>query len=216
MLRAYALAALAIAAVLLALFAAAQALGVPLLSDESPELGAAGPGAAAASFALLAGDVLLPVPSSALMLLNGTLFGWLGGALLSLAGSEAAALLGWAIGRRGGARLDRAMTPAARARAADAVARRGALAVVVTRPIPVLAETTAILAGAAGMPLRRLALAAAIGSLPPAVAYALAGAYAERFDAGLLVFAGVLALAALVWLVDRRRAAAAAVRTAGG
>lgn len=211
--RAYMPAALAIGAVLLALFGIAQALGVPLLSDEYPELGAAGPGAAAASFALLTTDVLLPVPSSALMLLNGTLFGWLGGALLSLAGSEAAAVLGWAIGRRGGRLLERTVQPDARARADAFVRRRGALAIVVTRPVPILAETTAILAGVVGMPLRRLAPAAALGSLPPAVAYALAGAYTENVDAGLLVFAGVLVLAAACWLLDRRRAAAV---TAGG
>ncbi|CAA9474467.1 MAG: hypothetical protein AVDCRST_MAG67-427 [uncultured Solirubrobacteraceae bacterium] len=211
--RAYVLAALAISAVLLSLFGIAHALGVPLLSDASPGLGAAGPGAAAASFALLATDVLLPVPSSALMLLNGALFGWLGGTLLSLAGSEAAALLAWAIGRRGGRLLERGEQAGARARADAFVRRRGALAIIVTRPVPVLAETTAILAGAAGMPLRRLTAAAAVGSLPPALGYALAGAYAGRFDAGPIVLAGVLTLAAAFWLLDRRRAAAV---TAGG
>jgi uncharacterized membrane protein YdjX (TVP38/TMEM64 family) len=180
-------------------------LEIPLLGDESPQLGAAGPGAAAAAFALLAGDVVLPVPSSALMLLNGALFGPVGGALLSLAASEAAALLGWAIGRRGGRLLDRAVAPEARARVAELVAARGAVAIVVTRPVPIVAETAVILAGAAGMPLGRLALAAAVGSVPPAVAYALAGAYAQSFDAGLAVFAGVLVLAAGFWWADRRR-----------
>ncbi len=203
--RAYAFAALTIAAVLLALFGIAQALDVPLLGDESPDLGAAGPGAAVAAFALLATDVLLPVPSSAVMLLNGALFGPLGGALLSLAGAEAAALLGWAIGRRGGGLLERAASPAARARVAAFVARRGALAIVVTRPVPVVAETAAILAGATGMPLGRLALAAAAGSLVPATAYAVAGAYAASFHTELAVLAGVLLVAAAVWWLDRRR-----------
>ena len=203
--RRYLLAALFVCALLLALFGLAQLLEIPLLSDESPDLGGAGPGAAAASLALLAGDVLLPVPSSALMILNGSLFGAVGGALLSFAGSEAAALLGFAIGRRGGPALERFVSPAARERAERMVRERGALAIVVTRPIPVVAETAAILAGATGMPLGRFAVAAAIGSLPPAVAYALAGAYAERFDAGLVVLAGVLALAAALWLAERVR-----------
>lgn len=209
LLKPYAWAATGIAATLLALFGIAEALEIPLLADESPQLGAAGPGAAAAAFALLTGDVLLPVPSSALMLLNGALFGPLGGALLSLAGSEAAALLGWTIGRRGGRLLDRAVSPAARERAAAFVDARGPLAIVVTRPVPVIAEAAAILAGAAGMPLGRLALAAAIGSLPPAVAYAIAGAYAGSFDVGLVVLAGVLTLACAWWMLDGRRRAAA-------
>jgi len=212
--RPYVLAALAICALLLALFGLAQLLAIPLLSDESPDLGRAGIGAGAASFALLAGDVLLPVPSAALMLLNGSLFGPFGGALLSFAGSETAALLGFALGRRSGPALERVTTAAARERAADLLARRGALAIVVTRPVPVLAETAAIVAGAAGMPLRTLAAAAAIGSLPPAVAYALAGAYAEGLDAGLYAFAGVLALAVGLWAVERLRRTPAAARAA--
>ncbi|MEA2183138.1 MAG: hypothetical protein QOF69_2323 [Solirubrobacteraceae bacterium] len=165
--KTYALAVAAICVAMLALFGIAQVLDLPLLSSESPNLGTAGPGAAAASFALRAGDVLLPVPSSALMLLNGSLFGPIGGAALSLAGSEAAALLGWAIGRCGGPFLKRVVSPAARDRAEALVRDRGALAIVLTRPIPVVAETAAILAGAAGMPLRRRALAAVVGALPP-------------------------------------------------
>lgn len=209
LLKPYAWAAVGVVAVLLALLGIAEALDVPLFSEESPDLGDAGPAAAAAAFALLTVDVLLPVPSSALMLLDGALFGPVGGALLSLAGSEAAALLGWMIGRRGGRLLDRAVSPAARERAGAFVDERGPLAIVVTRPIPVIAEATAILAGAAGMPLGRLALAAAIGSLPPAVAYAIAGAYASSFDVGLVVLAGVLALACAWWLLESRRRSAA-------
>jgi uncharacterized membrane protein YdjX (TVP38/TMEM64 family) len=203
--RYFTLAALAIGALLLALFGLAQLLEVPLLSDESPDLGRAGAGAGAASFALLTGDVVLPVPSSALMILNGSLFGPAGGALLSLAGSEAAALLGFAIGRRGGPALARFASPAAREHVAQIVQQRGALAIVVTRPLPVIAETAAILAGAAGMRFGPFAFAAALGSLPPSLAYALVGAYAARFDAAVAVFAGVLLLAAAYWIFERRR-----------
>jgi uncharacterized membrane protein YdjX (TVP38/TMEM64 family) len=176
--RGYAIAAAALAVLMLVLFGLAHALGAPVLTEAQPDLGAAGPGTAAASFGLLAFDVVLPVPASAVMTLNGALFGPAGGALLSLAGSQTAAVLGFALGRRGGPLLDRLVSPEQRARAAPALQQPGMLAVALTRPVPVVAETTAILAGAAGMPLGRLALAAAVGSIPPAVAYALAGAAA--------------------------------------
>jgi uncharacterized membrane protein YdjX (TVP38/TMEM64 family) len=210
----YAAVAALICALMLALLGLAELLALPLLSDDSPDLGEAGAGAAAAGFALLAGDVVLPVPSSGVMVANGALFGAVAGAFLSLAGSEAAALLGYAIGRRGGALLDRDVRPADQARAASLLEDRGVIAIVATRPVPVLAETTAILAGAIGMPLGRFAWAAAAGALPPSVAYAFAGAIAERFSAALVVFGGTLVLSGLVWLAGRRRAAvpAAAAR----
>jgi uncharacterized membrane protein YdjX (TVP38/TMEM64 family) len=200
--RGYAIAAAALGAIMLALFGLAHALGVPVLTEAHPDLGEAGAGAAAASFALLAFDVVLPVPSSAVMTGNGALFGALGGAVLSLAGSVSAALLGFAIGRRGGALLDRLVPPVQRSRAA--LERQGMLAIVLTRPVPVVAETTAILAGAAGLPLARLTAAAALGSIPPAAGYALAGATAESFGGAPAVFAGVLLLSAALWALLAR------------
>jgi uncharacterized membrane protein YdjX (TVP38/TMEM64 family) len=192
--RGYAIAAAALGAIMLALFGLAHALGVPVLTEAHPDLGEAGAGAAAASFALLAFD--------AVMTANGALFGALGGAVLSLAGSVAAALLGFAIGRRGGALLDRLVPPVQRSRAA--LERQGMLAIVLTRPVPVVAETTAILAGAAGLPLARLTAAAALGSIPPAAGYALAGATAESFGGAPAVFAGVLLLSAALWALLAR------------
>lgn len=203
--RAYVLAVFAVGGLLLALFGLARLLKIPLLSDDSPHLGEPGVGAAVASLALLTGDVVLPVPSSALMILNGSLFGLVGGALLSLAGGEAAALFAFALGRRGGVALARRASPAARERAERLVAQHGALAIVVTRPVPVIAETAAIMAGAAGMPLGRLAAAAAIGSVPPAIAYAVVGAYTQQYEVLHLVLAGAVVFAAVFWLVDRRR-----------
>jgi uncharacterized membrane protein YdjX (TVP38/TMEM64 family) len=203
--RAYAVAGVLVGAAMLALFGLAQALEVPVLADETPALGPAGAGAAAAGLALLTVDAVLPVPASGVMIANGALFGPVGGAVLSVAGSEAAALLAFAIGRRGGGALERAFASGRRGRAAAALRERGALAVVLSRPVPVVAETVAILAGATGMPLRRVAAAAALGSVPPAVAYALAGATAVRSGAAASVFGGVLALTAAFWLADRAR-----------
>jgi uncharacterized membrane protein YdjX (TVP38/TMEM64 family) len=204
----YGAAAAALGALMLALFGLVQLLDVPVLAEESPRLGAgAGIGAAAASFALLVGDVVLPVPSSGVMIANGALFGWPAATVLSLAGCVGAGLFGGALGRRGGPLLRRRLDPGSHARLQAALARRGTLVVIVTRPVPIVAETTAILAGAMGMSNTRLGVASAIGSLPPALAYALAGAVAGGYGDPVLVFGGVLAASAAVWLADvgRRR-----------
>lgn len=188
---------------LLALFLAAQALEVPILSDETPSLGAAGPGAAAAGVALLVVDVVLPVPSSGVMLTNGALFGAAAGASLSLAGSMGAAAMGWWIGRRGERLLARVVPPSERAQAALLVTG-GGWAVTLTRPIPVLAETVAIMAGATGMPLARLLPYALLGSVPPAVGYGVAGATIDGGGAALPVLVAALALSACAWAAGRR------------
>ncbi len=83
-------------------------------------------------------------------------------------------------------------------------ARWGWLLVVVTRPVPILAETVIILAGTTGLSGGRATIAVLLGSLPAAVVYALAGAHATDWQTGLIVFAGVLLVAGLAWPIGRR------------
>lgn len=153
---------------------------------------------------LLIADVLLPVPSSLIMIAHGALFGVVYGTLLSLLGGAGATLVGFALGRRGGLLLARIVSQEERTRADRLLRRWGALAIVVTRPIPVLAETTAILAGTSSMNWSRALLAGVAGSLPGALLYALTGALATSFASGVLVFGLVLVIAAVFWLVGHK------------
>src|ERR1051325_10896407 len=70
----------------LGLFFLVEALGVPLLVEPTPWLNRGGALAAILGVGLLIADVLLPVPSSLVMVAHGALFGVIGGTLLSLAG----------------------------------------------------------------------------------------------------------------------------------
>ncbi len=148
---------------------------------------------------LLVVDVLLPVPASLVMIASGAAFGIVGGALLALAGSVAATLLAFWIGRSGGPRLDRFVPAADRARFDRAFDRWGDVAVVATRPVPIIAETVAVMAGTTPLGWRRTTLAAALGALPAAVLSAAAGSATARLDNGALVFGLVILLASLLW-----------------
>jgi uncharacterized membrane protein YdjX (TVP38/TMEM64 family) len=184
----------------LVVFFVVEAVGVELLLDPAPWMKHGGVVAAGLGVGLLIADVLLPVPSSLVMVAHGAFFGVVVGTLLSLLGSVGAALVGFAIGRRGGKFLERMVTPAERSRANHLLERWGALAIIVTRPIPLLAETVAIMSGASSLGWSTVALASLVGSLPPALLYALTGAAVANFRVTSLVFGVVLLLAALFWL----------------
>ncbi len=198
-LRSYWVVAAGLLLVLGALFVAVEALDVPLLTDPRPWLAGHAVPAAGLGLVLLVVDVVLPVPSSVVMVANGALFGALVGTLLSVAGSTGAALLGLALGRRGSGLLDRLVSAPERRRADALLQRWGVLAVVLTRPVPLLAETTVLLAGASGLDRRRVALAAAAGSVPAALLYALAGALGTRLASPLAIAAGVVVVTAVTW-----------------
>jgi uncharacterized membrane protein YdjX (TVP38/TMEM64 family) len=207
-LRRYWLATAALLTFFLALFGLVEALGVKLLVDpsQSPSgwLDRGGPFAAAFGVGLLVADVFLPIPSSVVMVAHGALFGAVVGTLLSLVGSVGAAALGFLVGRRSARLLERLVSPAEKARADDLLKRYGALAVVVTRPIPLLAETTAILAGASPLGWGKLVGATIAGALPPSLLYALTGATSRSFGSGAMMFGVVLAVTGVLWLLGRR------------
>ncbi len=192
-----------IAMLLLLLFFAASAAGIAVLDDPTPLLRDARPAAALIGVALLVGDVVLPVPSSLVMVAHGALFGIAGGALLSLFGSVAAALAAFALGRAGTPAIRRIVTPREHTRAAARLARWGVVAIALTRPVPILAETVAILAGSSNLRWHQTALAAAAGSVVPAAVYAWSGAHATSAGNHVLIFAGVLIVTAVLWWVGR-------------
>lgn len=196
-----------IALSMLLLFFIANATG---LAIENPDLlRKAGPYAALAGVLLLVADVFLPVPSSLVMIAHGTLFGVVRGSLLSLVGSVAATLTGFAVGRAGTNAIRRFVTPQQHERASQLLERWGLTAVAATRPVPILAETVSILAGGSRLGWWETTIAATAGSIVPAVAYAWAGAHAATVVNHAVVFAGVLLASALLWwvaAVRRRRA----------
>lgn len=189
---------------LLVLFLLVGALGVPLLVDPTPWLARGGPVAAVVGVLLLTIDVLLPVPSNVVMLANGALFGVAGGALLSLLGSMGAAVAAFAIGRRSGGVLDRFVPTSERRRADRLLARWGVVAIVASRPLPLLAETIMVLAGASALGWGRAMLAAALGLVPACLLYALVGATAIGLTEGAVTFGIVIAVAAVLGLAARQ------------
>lgn len=187
----------------LALFAAVTALDVPLLTDPSDRLGAGGRLAAALGVGLLVADVVLPVPSSLVMFALGALFGVTAGTALSAAGGVGATLAGFGIGRRGRGWVERTVRAGDRARVERLMREWGELAVIASRPIPILAETVAVVAGTTGMGWARVTLLGAAGVVPTALVYAMAGASASSPGGGLTAFLLVCAAAGAFWIAGR-------------
>ena len=87
-------------AVFLVTFVIAESASVPLLTDVQPHLGDRSWATALLGVGLLVSDVVLPVPSSAVMVAQGAMFGLLVGALLALLGGTGATMTAYLIGRR--------------------------------------------------------------------------------------------------------------------
>lgn len=148
---------------------------------------------AAAEIGVLAADILLPVPSSLVATLGGASLGVAAGTACAWLGMTLGSLAGWLLGRAAGIRGAASLDPAARAAVEARERRYGPLVVVVTRPLPILAEAAALLAGATGMPWRTFLAAAAPANLAISFAWSLAGSLGR--DADSLQWVALVALA---------------------
>lgn len=199
--RRYATVAAGVLAFFLTLYLLVGAVGVPLLSEPDRGLDDAGAWAAPLGVALLVADAFIPVASSLVMLSLGAIYGPVAAIAVVLLGRLGMWLVGFAVGRKGAPMLARAVPEPEREQAERLLTRHGALAVVISRPVPLLGETVAVLAGASRMSWARGALAALVGSLPEATAYALAGGVSRSFESGAFIWLLFLAVAGAFWLV---------------
>jgi uncharacterized membrane protein YdjX (TVP38/TMEM64 family) len=181
-----------------------EAIDVELLTDPRPRLHHDGWTSAVLGVGLLVADQFVPVPSSVVMISLGALYGAPVAILLALSGRLGMMASGFAVGRAGGPLLERIVSADEWARADALVRRWGALAVLVSRPLPLLAETVAIVAGASSLRWGRAMLAAGLGSLPEVAAYSLAGSIAPTLRNAGLIWASMLVMAGSFWWLGRR------------
>lgn len=173
--------------------------------EEIPEMmsDAALPIAALVAVGLLIADVFLPIPSSLIMIANGALFGMAGGGLLSLLGGTGAAMTGYFAGRAGGRTAQRLLKPGEQGRGERFFRRWGLFSVVLSRPIPLISETVAVVAGICGMRAFPMLAGSILGNLPAAFIYAWAGANLQKDPLGLIPLACVLGIAVLSFFLGK-------------
>jgi len=155
--------------------------------------------------ALLATDILLPIPSSTVSTVGGAAVGTATGTLASWAGMTAGAMLGFWLARKAGRPL------ALRLSAAEELQRMqrltdqvGPLVVVLTRPVPVMAEASVLFLGATGLPWRRFLLPMAAANLGVAWAYSAVGDWAQQNQLLTIGLAFSVALPVLLTMTARR------------
>jgi uncharacterized membrane protein YdjX (TVP38/TMEM64 family) len=156
----------------------------------------------AAGVGLIALDIFLPIPASAIMAALGIIYGPVLGGMLSALGSVVAGLTGYGLCRLIGPNVaDRLAGAQGMAQARRLFAAWGGWLVVASRWLPVLPETVSFLAGLARMRFWRFFAALTCGSLPLGFAYAGIGSLGADAPGPTLVVAAVAPL--LLWMLVR-------------
>jgi uncharacterized membrane protein YdjX (TVP38/TMEM64 family) len=167
--------------------------------------------AAALIVAALTLDVFLPVPNGVTNTLAGAAFGFALGTFVIWLGLMGGSTAGYALGRWGARPLAARLLGADDLERAHRIAERaGPVALIVSRPVPILCEMTPIAAGIAGMAFGHFLFAVALGNLGVGVVYAAIGAAAVERTSSELLMLGAIGVPLAAWLgwqaIERWRA----------
>jgi uncharacterized membrane protein YdjX (TVP38/TMEM64 family) len=158
---------------------------------------------AGAIVALLASDVFLPIPSSIVAAGAGVALGFWPGTAAIWIGMMAACLTGYAFGAFASQAARRFVGDSGMVRADELSHRYGDYAIMLCRPVPVLAEASVVFAGIVRRPIRRFLVVTVCSNLGVALGYAAIGAFSMRVGSFLLAFIGSLALPGLALLASK-------------
>ncbi|BBB07696.1 TVP38/TMEM64 family protein [Sphingopyxis sp. EG6] len=157
--------------------------------------------AAALIVAALTLDVFLPVPNGVTNTLAGAAFGFALGTFVIWLGLMGGSTAGYALGRWGARPLAARLLGADDLERAHRIAERaGPVALIVSRPVPILCEMTPIAAGIAGMAFGHFLFAVALGNLGVGVVYAAIGAAAVERTSTELLMLGAIGVPLAAWL----------------
>lgn len=147
--------------------------------------------------AALACDVLLPVPSGPLLTIAAAQCGIAGATFAGGVGLSLGALVGYALGRWGGRPIAvRIVSPGSLDPKVLRSTSNGALMLFATRPIPIVAESTVLVAGLMAMPLRHFVPPLVAGNFAFALLMASLGGVASEREG---IFVAVYFSAAIPW-----------------
>lgn len=155
---------------------------------------------------LLSIDIVAPVPSSIVSTAGGYFLGFIGGTLISLTGMTVSCLIGYWIGARFGRPAALRLTDTKEISRFESLQKKyGDWILIISRSVPLLAETSVLFAGIGRMKISRFISMVTISNLGISMVYAAVGAYSAHINSFLFVFAGAILFPGIVILILKIR-----------
>lgn len=153
---------------------------------------------------ILVGDIVLPVPSSVVMYLNGYVLGTGYGTLLSFVSLMISSVLGYGLG--GAPRFIKLIQ--SKKQTSKILEKYGGIAIILTRGIPILSESICMVCGYNKMNFKNYMTFNFIGFLPICILYAYMGTIASELNAFLYALILSIVVTILFWglgfLINKR------------
>ena len=148
---------------------------------------------------VLASDIVLPVPSSIVMYVNGFVLGTFYGSVVSLTALLISSTIGYYLGSLTSLGFKNNDNEKAR----SVIEKYGPVSILITRGIPILSEAVCIVCGYNKMPFRRYIMLNLAGYVPLCLLYAFCGSLGYNQNTFFISFACSLLISALFWFAGK-------------
>lgn len=152
------------------------------------------------SFILLVSDILLPVPSSIIMYMNGVILGFFNGFIVSLISANTFSVVGYFVGKYS----SKALKSKSNEMSKKILKKYGHFAIVMTRGIPILAESICFVCGYNSYNLKTYLLLNVVGFIPICLIYAYFGSIAVNQSLFFVSLGSSLLLSFLLWMFGKK------------
>ncbi len=151
---------------------------------------------------LLSIDIVAPVPSSVVSTAGGYFLGFVWGTVLSVVSMTVSCLIGYWLGARfGRGAAERFVNQKEIQRFESLQKKYGDFIIIISRSIPLLAETSVLFAGIGRMKISRFIFMVTISNLGISVVYAAVGAYSAHINSFLFAFAGAVLFPGIMMII---------------
>ena len=154
------------------------------------------------SFLILTSDIVLPIPSSVVMILNGKVLGVFLGTIISLLAGLSSSSIGFYLGRKTSWIADKVFSKKERETSSTLFKKFGNSAIVISKALPVLSEAVAFLSGTTSISFSRFLVLSVAGHLMVSLTYAIAGQLSGNTNSNLI--GGIVICSVLVagWIIQ--------------
>lgn len=155
---------------------------------------------------LLSIDIVTPIPSSIVSTAGGYFLGFIGGTLISLTGMTISCLIGYWIGVKFGRPAALRFVDTKEISRFESLQKKyGDWIIIISRSVPLLAETSVLFAGIGRMKFSRFISMVTISNLGISMVYAAVGAYSAHINSFLLAFAAAIIFPGVMILILKNK-----------
>ena len=154
------------------------------------------------SFVLLTSDIVLPIPSSLVMILNGKVLGVFSGAALSLVSGVLSSCIGFYFGRKANAFIDRFFSQSEKEMSRKLFDRFGNIAIIISKALPIISEAISFVSGTASVTFKTFLVYSIVGHFIVSFVYAYVGSLSRSLNSNLIAAVIIISALAVGWVMQ--------------